>query len=381
MSFLRRPQQIWWRKAIFQIHLWAGIILCLYMLIIGVSGSILVFDSELRHLTYPNLWKASPALASSSAINFPDAVKIAAAGYPGYQISEGYPPDKPGDNFEFLVRRGTDRRDIFLDANAGKIAGAIDPDHSWIAWTIDLHFHLLGGSTGETINGIGAIGLMLMCITGIIVWWPGLKNWTRGIKINLRANWKRINFDLHSAIGFWTLLILFMWAFTGFYLVWSDPIESFVSRFSSIASNDRPAVQLTPRDGNTPWADLAPMIRTAQNASPNAAFDGAFFPANGKSALILLMARQEQRNFRQCDYIYFDPATGKQLALWHRGVNNTWGARFVFLLTPLHFGYDWGLAIKILWAILGCALPLLSITGVLMYWNRSLRKKWQALGR
>jgi hypothetical protein len=26
------------------------------------------------------------------------------------------------------------------------------------------------------------------------------------------------------------------------------------------------------------------------------------------------------------DYVYFDPVTGKQLALWHRGVNNTWGA-------------------------------------------------------
>jgi uncharacterized iron-regulated membrane protein len=66
-------------------------------------------------------------------------------------------------------------------------------------------------------------------------------------------------------------------------------------------------------------------------------------------------------------------------ALWHRGISDTWGARFIPLLTPLHFGYDWGLAVKIIWAVLGCALPLLSFTGVLMYWNRSLSKKWRAL--
>jgi uncharacterized iron-regulated membrane protein len=90
------------------------------------------------------------------------------------------------------------------------------------------------------------------------------------------------------------------------------------------------------------------------------------------------MARSEQRNFRQSDYIFFDPSTGKMLALWHRGMPTTWGARFISLLTPLHFGYDWGLTIKIIWAVLGCALPILSITGILMYWNRSLSKKWRA---
>jgi uncharacterized iron-regulated membrane protein len=383
MSFLHRPQRVFWRKAAFQVHLWAGIVLCLYMIVIGVSGSILVFEKELGHLTFAKLWKASPS--SGHVVEFPEAVAIITSEFPGYQVTAGYPPDQPGDNFEFLLRRGRQSRDVFLDAGTGRIAGEVNPARSWIAWMIDLHFHLLGGSTGEAVNGVGAACLLLLCFTGIVVWWPGLKNWTRGVKINLRASWKRINYDLHSAVGFWTLLILSMWAFTGVYLVWPDPIEAFVNHFSSIASANRP-VAVVPPHGSAPGsdlhqADLGQMIRTAQQASPNAAFEGAFFPADDKSALILLMARGEQRNFRQSDYIFFDPATGKQLALWHRGINDTWGARFIFLLTPLHFGYDWGLAVKILWAVLGCALPLLSVTGVLMYWNRSLSKKWRAIGR
>lgn len=237
---------------------------------------------------------------------------------------------------------------------------------------------MLGGRVGEILNGIGAGFLLLLCLTGVVVWWSGLKHWSRGLKISFRKSWKRINFDLHSAVGFWTLLILSMWAFTGVYFIWPKPIESFVNRFSSVASANPPEFSM-PQHGNMPWTDLNMMIHQAERSSPNAKFAGAFLPHSEKDALTLLMARGAPRNFTQMDYIYFDPVSGKQLAVWHRGVNNTWGGRFIFWLSPLHFGYDWGLVIKILWAALGCALPLLSITGVLMYWNRSLSKKWKSL--
>jgi uncharacterized iron-regulated membrane protein len=48
---------------------------------------------------------------------------------------------------------------------------------------------------------------------------------------------------------------------------------------------------------------------------------------------------------------------------------------------PLHFGTLWGLPIKILWCLFGISLAVLSATGVLMYWNRYLGKRWQALRR
>jgi uncharacterized iron-regulated membrane protein len=178
-------------------------------------------------------------------------------------------------------------------------------------------------------------------------------------------------------MGFWTLLILSMWAFTGIYFVWPKPIESFVNRFSSVASANPPKFTISPRDGE-PWVDLLAMIHHAQQSSPK--FAGAFFPRDEKSALTLLIARGAARNSTQMDYVYFDPATGRQLALWHRGVTDTWGGGFISWLNPLHFGYDWGLIIKVLWATLGLVLPLLSITGVLMYWNRSLSRKWRLLG-
>ena len=43
--------------------------------------------------------------------------------------------------------------------------------------------------------------------------------------VDPRANWKRLEWDLHSSAGFWTFAIVFMWAFTGIYLVFPDPFQ------------------------------------------------------------------------------------------------------------------------------------------------------------
>ena len=45
--WLTRPQEIWLRKALFQIHLWTGIAIGLYIAMISLTGSILVYRIEL----------------------------------------------------------------------------------------------------------------------------------------------------------------------------------------------------------------------------------------------------------------------------------------------------------------------------------------------
>ena len=79
------------------------------------------------------------------------------------------------------------------------------------------------------------------------------------------------------------------------------------------------------------------------------------------------------------DTLYFDPYSGEHLATWQYGVNKSLGDWFIWSQVPLHFGVYWGLGVKIVWAVLGMAVPLLAVTGLFMYWNRSLRKKWKRL--
>ena len=79
------------------------------------------------------------------------------------------------------------------------------------------------------------------------------------------------------------------------------------------------------------------------------------------------------------DTVYFNPYNGQYITTWQYGVNKSLGDWFIWLQIPLHFGTHWGLGIKCLWAALGLALPLLAVTGLLMYWNRVLGRRWKQL--
>src|ERR1700735_3615252 len=55
--YVRRPQQLAVRRLNFQVPLWVGIIFTLYLLVIGVTGSILVFRAELERLCGLKPWQ------------------------------------------------------------------------------------------------------------------------------------------------------------------------------------------------------------------------------------------------------------------------------------------------------------------------------------
>lgn len=86
-----------------------------------------------------------------------------------------------------------------------------------VEWVVNLHANLLLGSTGRLVNGIGALCLTVLCLTGAMIWWPGLRNWRRSLTVNWRAHFARINWDLHSALGFWCFFFVLVWGLSGIY--------------------------------------------------------------------------------------------------------------------------------------------------------------------
>lgn len=78
-------------------------------------------------------------------------------------------------------------------------------------------------------------------------------------------------------------------------------------------------------------------------------------------------------DFSHRDLITVDTVTGRVLTVWHYGSNHTLGDWILWSMHPLHFGTVWGWPVKCLWCLFGLSLAALSVTGVLMYWNRYLR--------
>ena len=53
-NVIHNPRRLFLRRALFQIHLWSGIFLTIYVVIIAVTGAILVFEDEFTAITLPS---------------------------------------------------------------------------------------------------------------------------------------------------------------------------------------------------------------------------------------------------------------------------------------------------------------------------------------
>jgi uncharacterized iron-regulated membrane protein len=91
-----------------------------------------------------------------------------------------------------------------------------------VEWLVRLHGTLLAGSQGHVLNGIGAFSLIVLCLTGAVIWWPGRAYWRRSLTVDWSARFPRLNWDVHSAFGFWFVAFVTMWGVSGLYLSQPD---------------------------------------------------------------------------------------------------------------------------------------------------------------
>jgi uncharacterized iron-regulated membrane protein len=372
--YFRQPQTLLLRRTFFQLHLWVGLTASLYMAIIGITGSILVFQQEFDARRLPPLWRElrtpSPA-AASTVIARLNAV------YPNMRIVSLTAPTSFNPAFVATLS-GRGRISVACDPATGDILGPVPRRAAWLTLVGRMHETLLIRGRGRVWNGVGAAFLLFLAGTGLLNWWPGIRNWRRALKVNVRLGWRRINFDLHSAAGFWTLLLLSMWAVSGVYFAWPENVFRLVNSWSPIVSARPPAVTATPID-NAPEPDFDALIARAATLDPGTTWSGIFFPYSARAPLEIIMHRPRGVGREYEDTVYFDPYNGEHLATWRYGVNESAGDWLLWLQIPLHFGTSWGPAVKVIWALTGLALPLLAVTGWIMYWNRVLRHKWKRL--
>ena len=380
--FVKRPQKIWARQAIFQIHLWMGLIIGLYLVAVGLSGSILVFKEEAIDALTPKLQQ--PVIPDHATARMTTIARNLRAAYPQHRIAlVQYPTSNTPEFRAVVLRRHPSVAKILtaLHPNTGAIIGDVNLTASWLGFVHNLHILLLAGPAGFIANGIGAILLCVLCLSGIILWWPGIKRWKRALTVDFNRSWKRINFDLHSAIGLWLLPLVGFWGLSTIYFVWEGPFTAFVHRASrvTIADFNKPPEYRPGRPGL--HADLDRMVHDAQQRIPDT-HPIAVMPAAGESVpFVVFMARENSSDSGEIPThavrVFFDPTDGRHLETRRPPPNRTAGDWIIWSMKPFHFGTEWGFAMKVVWALLGLSIPVLTITGALMYWNRSLSKLWR----
>lgn len=211
-----RPQSLILRKALFQIHLWTGIGLGLYVLLMSVTGSALVFRRELTRWLAREPRVAVGAAPRMSEEQLTEAAKRA---YPEYEVSQVFLRKNPDQAAQvWLQRPGKKLQRLFNPYTSADLGDSIRPSFRFVLWLVDLHDNLLMGKTGLALNAAGGIFTLLLGMTGAVIWWPGMESWRRSLSFRWKTNPKGFNWTLHSALGFWGLGFFFMWALSGIYL-------------------------------------------------------------------------------------------------------------------------------------------------------------------
>jgi uncharacterized iron-regulated membrane protein len=223
--WVRQPQKVWLRRAIFQVHLWSGIGLGLYVLFISVTGSVLVYRNELYVAVTPE-----PVLSTAPGprLSDGDLAERARRSYPGYRVGNFLRPTNPDQAVEVWLQRGGETKKRLFDSRSGTDVGSAAAPGVWlVSKLIELHDDLLSGSTGRKVNGAGAVAVLLLAATGLVIWWPGIRRWRRSLTLHRGVGWKRFTWDLHSMTGFWCFAFVLVFALSGIYLCYPDKIQAF----------------------------------------------------------------------------------------------------------------------------------------------------------
>ena len=377
MSFLRtvlhHPRKLWLRRMLFQIHLWAGVLLSLYVVTIALTGSILVFRSELIKAQLPG--NLSP-YNSRQLASIENVTQQFVAAFPRASLQN---LQTPSPRIPAFLLSAVDAHQHPFRLVADPVTARVWPQpRTWLDWIYDMHVYLLlGHAYGMQVNGIGAAGLLLLSVTGLFLWWPGVRSLMRGLRVDLSRNWRRINFDAHNAIGFWTLLIVSWWALSGIYFPWYRQVSAVVGAVSPLQGMIAPRPP-APRPLEKRRASLKEIMAAVHQASPNGRLFSLSDPLLSGNTIYALVDLRAPGDYSQRDIITLSAADARVLTIWHYGQNRSAGDWFLWAMHPLHFGNLWGTSIEALWALGGVALAVLAVTGLLMYWNRLLRHQFRS---
>ena len=202
------------RQALVKLHLFGAALAGVFLVILGLTGSIMAFEEELDHATHSRLFKVSPQGTPLSLAELTSRVRAAYPGKPVVTYGIGVSPD-----LSWSVNVGGTI--VFVNEYTGEILGT-RTGPTWLGQIHQVHLRLLSGDTGKTIVSWAGVFMLLLSLSGIVLWWP-----IKRITINRAAQGRRFWFDIHNAVGVCAFLFVFLMAVTGVVIgfdTWSTPL-------------------------------------------------------------------------------------------------------------------------------------------------------------
>ena len=388
------------KKIFAKIHLWLSLPLGIVLTVVCLSGAVLVFEGEITRALHPELYRvAAPAdarplrpsqLAGRIGGQMPDSLHLVSL-----QLSAR--SDEPC----MAAFRETGRRQLSVDPYTGNVNGWAESP-AFFGTVRKLHRWLLDPppskgekSVGKAIVGVSTLALVLILVSGLILWIPRSRKALRNrLRVSYSDGRRRFWHDSHVTLGFYATLLLLVMALTG--LTWSfgwyrtAAYALFGGPQQTVAAQEKPSRKADSgnrhereRSGERTAGREQGERQAETEARP---FDYAVWDevleqltahCTAYKTIVLTQTEAQvarQSAMRRIDCATFDPRSGR-LAEITRNEETPRQQRLRGWFYAFHTGTWGGIWTKILYflaALIGASLPL---TGYWLWWRRCMNKR------
>src|SRR4029079_2196670 len=178
----RKPRSL--RIFVRTVHLWIALVAAAFVVMLGVTGSIMAFEPELDHLLHRDVWHVDPR---PPALTLAQMAAALGQTHPGKRIGRYELSTAP----DLSYRVDVGGQLLHVNQYTGQVIGPATPQPDALAKVHQLHLRLLWRShpdAGKAIVSWMCTGMMVLLATGLYLWWP-LKRFTVAWRGTSRRRW------------------------------------------------------------------------------------------------------------------------------------------------------------------------------------------------
>lgn len=363
-----------------RVHLWLGLSLGGLFALLGLTGSALVFYIEIDRALHPAIeeqvgtpapdwgspaWDRALATGRARWHDPHGSWSFEATGESGAIPARYYPSDHHSHHAA--------REMVWFSADGDRVLRAEPWGGYVMSWLYELHMHLLAGEVGSQIVGWSGFAMLLLLVSGIVVWWPR-GSWRKAFAFRRNAVALRRLRDLHKLSGVWSMALLFILVGTGALLALPGVKTQLLTAVVT-APDTVPDPQSSAASGRQ--IPVSQALVAAHRAVPGARLAFIDVPGMGPEPfrMRVQMPGDPHRRFPS-SFVFVDQYSGEVLAVHdvRQGNAATTTAKWIRVL---HDGSVGGLATRILAILLGFVPLGLFVTGFL-HWRRRLAARAQS---
>ena len=356
------------KKVLFQVHLWCGLIVGLFLVFQSVTGSLVAYRHAGNQWLHADEMIVEPQEKATIPISeVLDSFSEKFSHIPHNVLSVVYPL-APDQAYFIRVWDNAPAPNMYVSMNpyTGEITGWGSKYQYPFELMFRLHEQISMGTPGINAVHLGSLLMLLMALSGIYLWCPRRETLKQSLTIKRRPL-QRFLFGLHRVSGAYSFVLLFVVALSGKMIFGLLTVPEFGSNSSGGFGAFAAAGASSDTSGNPVPIDT--IIETARASFPNDPIRDLSYIRLARSVCVVTFLDTDSPNVRALNRVFFDRHSGRVLFV------RDWED-----LEGIPLAEDWAFAIhsgeiignfgRFLVLLSGLIMPFLFVTGAWLWWKK-----------